>query len=737
MSGRRRNKQTAVEKPKPSSSGKSAKANHSHEEIELQDESLQKSLANFKTASEEGAYRHRLDASGPCPEEEKEFAFVRNIQSHRKMYLSARNFILAEWVKNCRTQLTYRDVHAELFTNGLALTKEQNTLSLKAFGFLERNGYINSGKFLITEPKPKCNKTVLVIGAGISGLSCARQLTFFGFNVKVLEARDRVGGRIHTYKNGKYVADLGAMVIYGLGGNPFSMLAKQFKIPYRRIINSCRLFDSQGQEIPREKDEVIEKEFNRLLEAAKYASAQLGFAETVPGRPVSLGQTIDLIIMHQEQLLLKKSEKFYQTLVNLQKEIHSRALEAHDLYQKIEFARNIIKQYENNPNRNVMEEFQFKTSVENVGDLIRKYENVRKEIKLIQQSFDGKKDCVPVDVYLSNEDMDILNWHCANLEFANSTPLDTLSLNHWDQDDKHEFLGDHYSVQSGMGTITEALAEDLDIKFNTAVKNVDYSTSVVVLQTQNVAGQPSSRREMKVETSEESSDSMETDDMESCHETHHADAVVVTVPLGVLKEEPPLMKFNPDLPDWKKAAIDRLGFGNLMKVVLCFEHRFWDSSADMFGFVNCTSASRGECFLFNSLWDAPVLVALIAGDSNVFVDELDDEEIVKKCMDKLVVLYPGKVSGLKDKVVTRWRDDIYCGGAYSYVAIGASGDDYDLLAKPVSGLRSGKCNLFFAGEHTMRNYPASAHGAYLSGLTVAAQVADQLIGSINNTYSNQ
>lgn len=37
------------------------------------------------------------------------------------------------------------------------------------------------------------------------------------------------------------------------------------------------------------------------------------------------------------------------------------------------------------------------------------------------------------DVYLSSRDRQILDWHFANLEFANATPLSTLSLKHWDQ----------------------------------------------------------------------------------------------------------------------------------------------------------------------------------------------------------------------------------------------------------------------------------------------------------------
>ena len=80
------------------------------------------------------------------------------------------------------------------------------------------------------------------------------------------------------------------------------------------------------------------------------------------------------------------------------------------------------------------------------------------------------------------------------------------------------------------------------------------------------------------------------------------DAVLCTLPLGVLKQctaantqgVPNTVQFIPPLPDWKVAAIQRLGFGNLNKVVLCFDRIFWDPNANLFGHVGSTTASRGN-----------------------------------------------------------------------------------------------------------------------------------------------
>src|SRR5260370_39586510 len=68
---------------------------------------------------------------------------------------------------------------------------------------------------------------VIVIGAGIAGLAAARDLSIDGYDVLVLEARNRIGGRIWTSRDLGVTADLGASWVHGFEDNPSSRLAKR------------------------------------------------------------------------------------------------------------------------------------------------------------------------------------------------------------------------------------------------------------------------------------------------------------------------------------------------------------------------------------------------------------------------------------------------------------------------------------------------------------------------------
>ena len=80
----------------------------------------------------------------------------------------------------------------------------------------------------------------------------------------------------------------------------------------------------------------------------------------------------------------------------------------------------------------------------------------------------------------------------------------------------------------------------------------------------------------------------------------------------------------------------------------------------------------------------PVLLALVAGQSAHIMENVSDDVIVGRCIAVLKGIFGDKnVPQPKEAVVTRWRADPWARGSYSFVSVGSSGTDYDLLASPV------------------------------------------------------
>jgi hypothetical protein len=116
----------------------------------------------------------------------------------------------------------------------------------------------------------------------------------------------------------------------------------------------------------------------------------------------------------------------------------------------------------------------------------------------------------------------------------------------------------------------------------------------------------------------------------------------------------------------------------------------------------------------------------MAGDAATQTERESDEAIVEEATAALQRMYPTKaIPPPTETIITRWRKDPYSRGSYSFVGPEATAGDYDLMAKPVGS------SLYFAGEASCKSHPATVHGAYISGLRAAAEVADSVLGPIS------
>ncbi|OZJ05944.1 hypothetical protein BZG36_01262 [Bifiguratus adelaidae] len=478
-------------------------------------------------------------------------------------------------------------------------------------------------------------RRVVVIGAGIAGLTAAKTLLEDGCQVTVLEGRDRWGGRIQTSYQDGLAVDLGASWIHGYApDNPLKEIAERWSV-HSTVFEGMKIYSRPHEQLDQDVVERLYHEMYVMLDQAREKAATE--RDSIPV-DTSFADFIDAYIA----------------------------------------------------------------------------------------ALPGKSD------FWTEEHLDYLRSFVTIFSGINAVKNDVQSLKYVDAEDlidgEQRYLLDGYE-KILQGEFSQ-LREDGIIQFNEIVESISYTNKDATVETWQ-------------------------------GHTFHADAVVVTLPLGVLKACVSSRKnvcntgvfFSPPLPDRKRLAIHRLGMGTLDKCVLTFDPSVeapWSKDTD---WIMCMPIIEPKetsplsmlnrhimsYVVLSSRASTPkmphVLVAYYSEDVAHFIEDLDPSARGPLFQVHLAQFIPQVAEMiLVNSSATEWYKDPFAHGSYSHIPVGgAMTEDLDAFAVPVANHDGEAVDvspeqgvLFFAGEHTVRRF-ASVHGALESGRRAAHWIQDQKI----------
>ena len=269
----------------------------------------------------------------------------------------------------------------------------------------------------------------------------------------------------------------------------------------------------------------------------------------------------------------------------------------------------------------------------------------------------------------------------AYLEFDTGGDISKLSSKHFYDDEA--FRGKDVIVINGYDKVANVLGQGLDIRLNSRVSEINYNETKSLVKVNG--------------------NSIE------------ADYVIVSVPLGVLKNNS--IAFKPSLPAIKLSAIQNIQMGNVNKFLFIWDTPFWDTNIQYIGY---TPETKGKFnYLMNVLKFLPTTNGLLTfafGDYATVTETMTDAEINSEVMAQLKSIYGNSIPNPTTMLRTKWGQNINTFGAYSFATNGTTSADFDTMATEINN------KLFFAGEHTERDYRGTVHGAYLSGIREADKI---------------
>ncbi|CAG9826186.1 unnamed protein product [Diabrotica balteata] len=222
--------------------------------------------------------------------------------------------------------------------------------------------------------------------------------------------------------------------------------------------------------------------------------------------------------------------------------------------------------------------------------------------------------------------------------------------------------------------------------------------------------------------------------------SYKAQHVVFTPSLGVLKHDAKSL-FTPKLPTGKLEAIDKIGFGAVVKVFVKYDRMWWGNLPGInlvwteedrkavtkqFPLEPLNSKSQSWIVEMHNIFVVPhsnILLVWFTGELVPTIEKMDDATLqrgIEFTFDKFfghVFNVPKPQQILK----TTWYTNPHFRGTYSFASVNSTVHDVEILQQPITN-SMGVPILQFAGEATHRIYHSTVHGAVESGFREANRI---------------
>ncbi len=197
--------------------------------------------------------------------------------------------------------------------------------------------------------------------------------------------------------------------------------------------------------------------------------------------------------------------------------------------------------------------------------------------------------------------------------------------------------------------------------------------------------------------------------------------LLVTVSAGVLQAGEPV--FVPALDDQYRQAIQQLGFGDVIKILLQFRSDFWTSYAADIGFLLSDEPIR-------TWWtqlpeEKNLLTGWLGGPAATVRSGETERVLLQMALQSLSAIFNLPVQELTAQLlqhkISCWKNHPYVKGGYSYITTGSAAAK-EILSHPLHH------TIFFAGEACYRGKSqGTVEAALQSGLETANEIKKHLV----------